>query len=317
MLHIVNYFYLESEDKMSEYGNMKEINYQKKNEYYFRCIVNFFKSSIYFNPSAKHYFICNKNEHLNFIRGFDFLKFCNDNNIEIIKQNTHYTKPTKKWAGSMYFFDALSHFENADSSNRFDNDLFLFFDNDVIINASLEEYFETHKDSDWFAYDISEEMKKKSSFHGVNLMKMDKKFTTIGGEAVGFRGRFIKPFLAEFNNIYGKVEEFYTEEHYLSQILSVNFNNTYKGSYINDTCKRVWTNMFGKGNIQENDKNFKILHFPSEKEYGLYWANKYFNNREYDPKATLRFVGILQKPTHIIMKFYLKKARNKWEQIRS
>ncbi|MFC0215233.1 hypothetical protein ACFFK0_22840, partial [Paenibacillus chartarius] len=310
---IQDYFYLEPVNQMSKYGNMTEQNYKKKNEIYFRCIVNFFKSSIYHNPNSKHYFICNETQHLNFIPDFDFIRFCNDNNIVIINKAPHYTKPTEKWAGSMYFFDSVDSIETQYLPSSSEDDLYLFFDNDVIINGDLSVYFQNKNEYQWFAYDISDEIRKKPSFHGVDLKQMNKKFTVIGGEAVGLRGKFITPFMNNFRTLYQKIDNFYTEEHYLSQILSVNLIDEYSGLYINDTCKRIWTNV-SNNNVDENDKQLRILHLPSEKEYGLYWLSKHLlKNSGYSPDDVLKIIGIPKKTTSTKMRFYIKKISKRLE----
>jgi len=312
MNHIITYFYLEHKDNQSTYG-LQEKDFKKKNEYYFRCIVIFFLSSKKYNSESKHYFVCNEDDQIEFIPNFNFLKFCNDNNIKIIKKLSKYVTKQKKWAGSMYLFDSIDYFnENSLSAN----DNYIFFDNDVLIHDSFKNIPEFEQNNELIGYDISNDYMKNGQwcvdFNGISKQYMvDHEFTPYGGEFLLIKGDFLEHFIKTFKNIY-PIDEFLTEEHYISYMISKLFRNKYKVGKINNHLRRIWTT-FKYNNVYESDRNLKILHLPSEKQFGLYWLNKTsINNCNiYNKELALAYTGITRRPLYIKVRLYITKIINK------
>ena len=310
MNNIITYFYIEDKDNRSKYG-VQESNYEKKNEYYFRCIVNFFMSSLYYNKNSKHFFITNDIKNLNFIQNLDFYKFCKDNNINIIQRKSKHVSKQEKWAGSMYFFDAIEYFAEQDNINQ--NDNFIFFDNDIFFNSNIDAIFSTVNNYSYMLYNIEHEYKEDNKWVGnFNDLKKDyltNYFTPYGGEFFAIKGKK----LIEFMNCYYKHnsnKELKTEEHYLSYIFS-NLINKNEFKICNDYLKRCWTT-YKHNNIANDDYKKAIIHVPSEKEYGLYWYSSLaIKKNKYEPDVILKYCGIKKRPINIQIKRILKKIKSK------
>lgn len=307
--HIIQYFYKENINEQSEYG-VNEQNYKKKNEYYYRCILDFYYSSIYFNRDCKHYFVTNDTDNFDFIDGFDFKEFCSEKNIEIIERKSRYVVPRKKWAGSLYFFDAVEAFEHDGHINC--DDSYFFFDNDILFNKSLSECINKIGEFQYLVYNINHEfvrnIEKPWDFNGIDVNEFPKEFDFFGGEFFGIKGDEIKKFIGKFNEVRLNCN-FYTEEHYISYIISEQLKNTAKIKEINTYLKRCWTTV-KYSNVKNQDSNYAILHLPSEKQYGLYWySDVLIKNKVYDPKMALSYCSILKRTILLKVKFIIKKVK--------
>lgn len=315
MNHIITYFYLEKEDNNNKYG-VSTSNLTKKNEYYFRCIVNFFYSSLKYNKNSKHYFICNEDDNLDFIKNFNFKQFLYNNNIKIVKLNSKYVKPNVRWSGSMFLFDAIEYFKGKE--NPLDN--YIFCDNDMLINYDLEKAKELTKEFDYMAYDVMHECKKDantgkwiSDFNGMNPKYMeDSKFIHLGGEFFVLKGNYISKFIEIF--IENKDQPgLCTEEHYLSYLNAYCLQGS-KGILLNDDnslIRRIWTT-FKYSNRRETDADIKILHLPSEKEYGLNWISHYLiKSNTYNKEVALEYNGIPKRKLLLYIKLVICKIIKK------
>lgn len=315
MNHIITYFYLENEDNNNKYG-VSTSNLTKKNEYYFRCIVNFFYSSLKYNKNSKHYFICNETDNLEFIKNFNFKQFLNDNNIELVKLNSKYVKQNVKWAGSMFLFDAIEYFK--DKENTSDN--YIFCDNDMLINYDLDRVKELTKEFDYIAYDVMHECKKDENtgewlgnFNGMNPKYMDdSKFIHLGGEFFVLKGKYINKFIEKF--IENKDQpDLCTEEHYLSYLNAYCLQgaNAILLNDDNNLIRRIWTT-FKYNNKRKTDTDIKILHLPSEKEYGLNWLSHYLiKNNTYNKDVALKYNGIPKRKLALSLKLVMCKIIKK------
>ena len=308
MNHIITYFHLENGDECNSYG-ISSTN-KKKNEYYFRCILNFFYSSLLYNKDAKHYLICNETDKIEFIENFEFKKFMLDNKINLINIKSKYVKKNRKWAGSMYLFDAIEYF----SDKSIDDDNYIFLDNDILIHSDLSKCSQLSDDFDCILYDITHEYKKNGKWI-VDYNSIDSKYTKdikfipIGGEFLTIKGKFLSSFINRFKNIKDK-DGLLTEEHFLSFMSAYKLSNC-KKILLRDSklIKRIWTT-FKYNNRQDSDVDLKILHLPSEKMYGLKWLSDYIiksikNNEEYKKDIALIYTGVIPKNNIYIKKFII------------
>lgn len=301
MNHIVQYFYIEDEKSMSKYG-VNETNYRKKNEYYFRCIVNFYYSSLVYNKDSKHYFITNTIDNLNFIDKFDFYKFCKENSIEIIEKKSNHVKRNKKWAGSMYFFDAIEYFLNSGTYTK--NDNYIFFDNDVLLNGNLGDMFNKIGNFNYLLYDINHEIKRENNFHDIKIEDLPSNIKAFGGEFIALKGAKLQEFIALFYDTQKKYNFLKTEEHYLSYM----FINKKEIELANDYMKRIWTT-FKYNNREQDDYKLYIMHIPSEKEFGLFYYNKILmRKKKYERDKALKYVSILKRPLRLKIQLLIKKV---------
>lgn len=306
MNHIITYFHLEKVEEVNSYGVPG--NNLNKNEYYFRCILNFFYSSLYYNKGAKHYLICNETDNIEFIDNIEFKKFILDNDIELINIESKYVKKNRKWAGSMYLFDAIEYF----SDKSIDNDNYMFFDNDILIHHNLDDCNILSKNFDCILYDITHEYKKDDkwliNYNDIDsIYTKDTEFIPIGGEFLAIKGKYINKFINKFKSIKDK-RGLLTEEHFLSFMSAYKLFDCEK-ILIKDTdlIRRIWTT-FKYNNVQTSDIQLKILHLPSEKMYGLKWLSDYIikkikNNSEYNKNIALVYTGIIKKPNIYVKKF--------------
>lgn len=320
MNNIITYFYLETEENNNKYG-ITTSNLKKKNEYYFRCIVNFFYSSLKYNENSKHYFICNEEDNLEFIKDFNFKGFLNENNIELIKINSKYVKKNTRWAGSMFLFDAIEYFKN--NVNLSDN--YIFCDNDILINYNLEDDDIFLTEFDYIAYDVTHECKKDkntgkwiSDFNGMNQIYMeDEKFIHLGGEFFVLKGAYIEKFIEKFCEIKNQ-SGLFTEEHFLSYLNAYHSDNvnTILLDNTNNIIKRTWTSL-KYSNVKKSDIYIKIIHLPSEKEYGLKWLSKnLIKNGIYNKEIALKYNGIPKRSIFFKIRLISEKILRKLQKIK-
>ena len=315
MNHIIQYFYLDYHN--NRYG-VNEKRFNKRNEYYFRCIVNFYYSCIenFKNDDYKLYFVCNDTENIEFIPNFSFKEFLLKNNITIINKKSKYVPKEQIWAGSMYLFDAIEAVLQVYKDNINFEDNFIFFDNDVLFNSPLNEIKILYDKWDIMVYDISHEYIKGNKWV-VNFNNIDNKylddndFKPYGGEFLAIKGSYIKNFFDEFLKVYPQ-DGLITEEHYISYLVSYRLSNC-KIKLINNYLKRIWST-YRYSNLEDGDYNLNILHLPSEKEYGLYFLNKYLiKSRKYDKNKVLRYIGLKERYLHlkiiILVKKIIKRAK--------
>jgi hypothetical protein len=165
-------------------------------------------------------------------------------------------------------------------------------------------------------YDISHECIKDGKWV-VNFNNIDKKylhdnnFKPYGGEFLALKGSCIKKFFDEFLKVYPQ-DGLITEEHYISYLISYRSSNC-RIKLINNYLKRIWTG-YRYSNVEDTDCNLNILHLPGEKEYGLYFLNKYLiKSRKYDKNKVLRYIGLKERYLHlkiiILLKKIIKKAK--------
>lgn len=311
MINIVNYFYLEKKENQSKYG-VNEKNYYKKNEYYLRCIINFFNSSIRYNENCVNWFITNDITNLNRICDIDLIKFCEKYNIKIVEKKSKNVIKSDKWAGSMYFFDAIEAFEE----KNLKSDKYIFFDNDVFFNQNIDKVL--NQKFDYLVYDITHEYfdgEKWGDFNGIKIEEQKEGFIPYGGEIFGIKGDRIKEFIEIYGEIKRREKNLKTEEHYISIILrEIKREDNIKIIYANDYIKRCWTTYKYK-NINKEDRYKAILHIPSEKEYGIYWYSKKVKQpQQFESEEILSICGITKREIQVRVKLMIKKIYGKIKQ---
>lgn len=309
MINIINYFYLEKIENQSKYGVI-ERNYYKKNEYYLRCIINFFNSSIRYNRNCINWMITNDIARLNKICDIDLVSFCKKHNIKIIEKKSKNVVPSEKWAGSMYFFDAVEIFRE----KNLKDDKYIFFDNDIFFNQDIDKIL--NRKFDYLVYDITHEYfdgEKWNDFNGIKIEEQKEGFIPYGGEIFGIQGDKIKDFIEEYENIKSKEKNLKTEEHYISIILgNMKRKDNLNIIHANDYIKRCWTTLKYK-NINEEDQYKAIIHVPSEKEYGIYWYSKKIKNpMEFENNEILSICGITKRRMKFKIKLITKKIYKKY-----
>lgn len=265
---------------------------------------------MFFNRDCKHYFVTNNINDFGFITGFDFREFCRQKNITIIEKKSKYVVPRKKWAGSLYFFDAIEAFEDDGNDNC--DDHYFFFDNDILFNKSLSECINKIGEFQYLAYNINHEcvrdIEKPHDFNGIDINEFPKEFNFYGGEFFGIKGSEIKEFINKFNEVRLN-HSFYTEEHYISYLLSDGIKDKTQIKEINKYLKRCWTTI-KFSNVTNEDSNYTMLHLPSEKQYGLYWYSKILvKNNIYNPEIALSYCSILKRTIFLKIKCIIKKFK--------
>lgn len=302
--YIVTYFFVEPEDWKSKYGNIK-VSQKSKNEIYYRCILNFFESSITNNPHKKHMLICNNLDDIS-TNNNNIKSYLENKGVILIQQESIFVKRQEKWAGAMYLFDAIKYFVD----NKLNFSKVIFFDNDIIINSNLDSTFNLLNEYQWLAYDASTEY--KNSWNGVD--PKDIYFTPLGGEFLALTTETVNAFLESFLEIYeDKNLNFKTEEHYMSYILfHLERNRNYKGKYVNEVCRRIWTAL-RHNTVLTNDYKLQIMHLPAEKQYGLLWlSNEIIKGKELSKINYLNILGIKKRPIRYKIKIIIKKIALKY-----
>lgn len=255
----------------------KGVNIKGKGSHdiYFKCMCCFFASLNRFYPIHDKVIFINKELPERFAK---ILKTYNVITTIIDEQELRFvntTKLTSNFPGCLYSLDVIKHIsQNKDLYKNYDS-IFLL-DNDVIIADHFDDILEsTSKNNYGYKIDVDFQfvMNGKSlstlSFANSAFFNNHQPLTWYGGELLALNINFIDTFYNESIKYFSFFEENaelfgkgITEEHIYSIIIN-NFNN--EVSNVPNLIKRVWTT-FGYNDVDGKEYNYKLLHYPSEKQ---------------------------------------------------
>ena len=284
MNYICTWLYIEDKSDESYYpqvgGSSSKIHVQNL---YYKCVFNFFHSSIKFNKknNYKHIFFTN-NEKLDvIINKLNINTFLKENNIEVINLNLSNKTPIDwygSWRNQFYIFDILTYIENTFEQE----DNFLILDSDCVFTNSAKDIFSDISKYGNIAYNLY--FNDNHSENGITPVEMAKLYNKIfnsnekyisyyGGEFLGATYDSIKKINEKFKTLWHENYKLYNnkqkklneEAHFLSVIYkNLGLDNNIANKYI----KRMWT-AIKYNNIEKNDEEFFIWHLPYEKKTGF------------------------------------------------
>ena len=279
------------------YANMKNSgNLVSHNSSYLKTVVCFFSSARFFSKDVKLVFFVNDIQALVSLENGYHKNIFEQLGVEIIEVTPRFVDQKKKWAGSMFVFDAIEYILNQKDSQPFTKTKkgYFFFDTDVIFLNNFERVFNIIEKYNWGGYVTYTEYSRGNNwledFHGINFETDNKNAIPYGGEFLYLDSHTIDIFFNVFKDIYSEKRNiYYTEEHYYSAIFNTPIFLDKRGVDVHTFFKRVW-----RINKSLDDQYAWALHFPGEKNYKLnYLFNELIkNNFIYDPKKAKKILGL-------------------------
>ncbi|MDU1538944.1 MAG: hypothetical protein E6902_04910 [Paeniclostridium sordellii] len=296
MNYISTWLYIESKDDESYYDQVGGSTTDKRiQDIYWKCVFDFFHSSLKFNKECKHIFFTNKNIDNVVIGKIQIRDFFKQNNISVV--NIELTNKTPKdwfgsWRNQFYIFDILKYIKEEFS----DEDKFLILDSDCVFTKNIGNLF-LNLSTNTINYNINYD--KNQIVNGISEVQMTEIYNEIfnknedlihyyGGEFFVGSMNTISKILTEFELLWEQNLKRYSankmklneEAHFLSCIYkSLNIENNEGNNFI----KRMWTS-FKFNNINNEDMELPIWHLPAEKQTGF---NTMFNKISVDYKKYL------------------------------
>ncbi|WP_234123166.1 hypothetical protein [Clostridium hydrogenum] len=315
--YICSWLFVEDEEDSSFYPQVGgKPSSEKFQKVYWKCIYDFYYSSLLFNKEDKHIFFTNVKELPSNVDGVNFNEFFNCNEIEIVNLNLTYKTP-KDWFGAwrnqFYIFDILAYIEKKYE----DSDKFLILDSDCVFVKKSDEIFEDIDTNKVIAY--SEATPLDYRMNGITTIEMRQLYEKFyneksdviyyGGEILAAKVSSIKLINEQYKFLWKVNFEQYTkkdiklteEAHFLSMIYhKIGVNNIVANNYI----KRMWTT-FKFNTVNKEDLNLVIWHLPAEKKTGF----KYMFNKISKKKINLNeedFVNLAKRCMGIYKRNFLK-----------
>lgn len=328
MNYISTWLYIESKDDESYYpqvgGTSSDINIQK---IYWKCVFDFFHSSLKFNRDKKHLFFTNIDIKNMRVLDIDLEEFFYDNNIDVIK--IELTNKTPKdwfgeWRNQLYIFDILEYIKQ----NYNDSCKFVILDSDCIFTKNIDCIYNDINKYKNLCLNLNYDSNHR--INGLTEVDMAQIYNKVfdaneeivkyyGGEFFAADYKSICDIVMIFNRLWnenfqlykGKQYKLNEEAHFFSCIYKfLNINNDYGNKFI----KRMWTS-YRYNNIDKSDECLAIWHLPAEKRTGFIYLfdeiykdyKAYWNISDDDYRIILKKnLGIPKKNT--LKKF--KDAKN-------
>lgn len=257
---------------------------------YFKCICCFFASINRFYPKQDKVLFINKELPERFAK---ILKTYNVITTIIDTQKLRFVNSNKlssNFPGCLYSLDVIKHIsQNKDLYKSYDSIILL--DNDVLIADYFDDILESSSikilgyklDVD-FQFVMNGKSRSTLSFVNSSFFNTHQPITWYGGEFLALNINFIDTFYTESLKYFSLFEEHtellgegITEEHIYSIILS-NFNKQITST--SNLIKRIWTT-YGYYDVDGKEYNYKLLHYPSEKQRLFDSIFKHIENNNY------------------------------------
>ena len=286
--YIATWVYLDSVLEKSKYPNNKgDSTSPEFQAVYWRCIVVFFKTSLRFNPKAKHLLFTNTT-HIPVIDGLDLNVFFVENDISVITLENKYPLPNNyfgKFRNQYFEFSIIDHM----ATQMGTDDGFLLLDSDCVFTKSVDSAF-TKLAQEKMAITYVVDHETDYMIHGVSGDDMKTLFNDLGvamdinpyysgGELLFAKGAFIKEVARDFPQLFkemlkrhheGRIK-FNEEAHVLSYYF---YKHGALMAGMDTYIKRLWTNRNYFRNVKPEDTALPIWHLPNEKNTGI---NALFN----------------------------------------
>lgn len=304
---ICTWFYEEKIGEESKYPqvNMKSSSYEFKSIYW-KCIVDFFTTSLTYNKNCNHEFFTNVEiDSIPDIDGFNLKKFFEKYNIIVNKIPLTYKTPEGyygTWRNQFYIFDILNNINKR--KNKIGN--YIILDSDCIWIRPISDEFNKLIDiNEVLTYEIPYEedhlvngltrLDMKEIYEELNLEKVKEVPNYYGGEIFVSNEKGIEKICSLVDDTWEKMmirhsqnrKKFNEEAHLLSYL----YNKLgYKSNTLDTMIKRIWTYPFHY-NSNINDTNLSILHMPSEKKYGFDYMFKKINENKFIFKNESEYIN--------------------------
>lgn len=253
--------------------DQKAVNVKGKKliEIYFNCICVFFASLHRFYPTNKKILFIN--DHL----PARYCELLNNYNVEIVIISSNDLRfvnsinLSNNFPGCLFSLDILCCISRNEEKYKEYNSI-LLLDNDILFaNPIDEEIFDEEIFGYPILYDFQKVVNGKSratlSYANAIIGNLNA-ITWYGGELIGLDKKYCSIFSSHAEKLFTFFEENsglfgnqITEEHIYSIILSNYKPNNHLAQKL---IKRVWTT-YGYNNITGDEKEYKILHYPAEK----------------------------------------------------
>ena len=291
MNYICTWFCADRKGDESRYLQTGELSSSARHQnIYWKCIVTFFMTSLYFNPLEKHIFFTNVLS-LPKIKGCHVKEVLQNLGVEIIHVPVRYKTPTSyyhSWAGQFYEFSIFNHI----AQNFNTEDRFLLLDSDCIFTGKTGVLFDKAESNKGFLsyvidYDPSRKVNGLSRFdlHAIYENLLVKKVDEIpqyhAGEFFLCNVENIKIISEDFIKLWPKLmkrnldglSKFNEEAQTLSYLF---YKNNFIGGGANSYIRRIWTNPVFYRNTDSSDQKLILWHLPSEKQFGIRKLYKHF-----------------------------------------
>ncbi|MET7030070.1 hypothetical protein [Sediminicola luteus] len=297
MDYISTWFCADKEGEESNYAQTGEKSSSKKHQdIYWRCIVVFFISSKYQNPSKKHLLFTNVNKLPN-VDGIDLNVLFQKLEIEIVYAAYKYKTPIGyygAWRNQFYIFSVLEYI--ADNFKLESN--FLILDSDCVITKSTDSLFnDARLNGGFLSYIV--EYGEQHVVNGISRRDMKIIYEDLYGGIISHvpeyhGGEFflanvvnITQIYKDFVNLWPILLErhnkekikFNEEAHTLSFLY---FKNNLQGGGANSHIKRIWTNPVFYRNVLKDDVLLTIWHIPAEKTVGFKYLFGKFKDLDFN-----------------------------------
>ena len=272
----------------------KNVDTQKVQNYYWRCVFCLFESSARQNSNTRHLLFVNESPP-EYIDQFSTQKMIDRYGIEIVHMK-EITRPPKD-----YYFSWNTQFIVLDVLRlllplvRPENNV-IILDSDCIFNQPISLAFNWALERNKaLLYTIDypaqrqihglspNELKELSLEYG--LPQAIDNFRYAGGEMICFKGSELSPIYKLAMDAYQKsldrfqrgLKKFNEEAQLLTYVYILRGYVNYSG---NPFIKRIWTNRAVYCNVTKKDKDLMIWHLPSEKKRGFIKYFKLMNGTE-------------------------------------
>lgn len=323
---ICTWFY---EEKIGEESKYPQINLKSSSKdfksIYWKCIVDFFITSLKYNKKSNHEFFTNVEfDNLPIVDNIDLKDFFTKNNIKV--NNIKLTYETPKgyygtWRNQFYIFDILNYINNRKDENM----NYMILDSDCIwIKGIDKNILELIDENEVLTYKIP--YKEDHIINGLNRMDMkeifeeleDRKIEYIpyyfGGEIFVANKKGIKDICNLVNDIWDDMmirnkknkKKFNEEAHLLSYLY---YKLKYKPNTLNGIIRRIWTYPFHY-NSNKNDISLYILHMPSEKKYGFNYMFSKINKNKFTFKNDDEYIKWCINNFGVVHRNYYKNIKD-------
>lgn len=279
---IATWIYIDSPGEESVYpqvgGRSSSLSFQKV---YWKCVVNFFVTSLIFNPGNRHILYTNVATAPNY-PDLNVRELLERLGVEVVQVKMTYRPPKGYWGSwnnQFYIFDILKRVSEDEAIEAI-----VILDSDCVWYNSSELLFKRVRECGLIAYDLAHEMANGFTMNGLSLedtAKLYKEMGLKGVEPKYYGGEF---FAATFDRVADIVRR--APEAFKQQVERFNSGNKKFNeeaqllSYLYQTgekfCEdggdfiaRIWSNLREHRIPLGFEESLAIIHMPVEKKHGI------------------------------------------------
>lgn len=245
---------------------------------YWRCVVDFFASSLAVNAGRRHLFFANVAPPC--VDGIDIGALLARWGVEIVRRPITFRLPrgtVERWGNQFYVFDILAHFAQSDAAERV-----LVLDSDCLWLRPVDAMEAAIDRNGALTYELgTDEHAVDEAINGLSRAGMARFLAAAGGPAsdvVPYCGgeiiaaarpdilRMVEQVGRLWDSIVRQVADAPKEEaHFLSVLYAF---QGYAAGTANPFIRRMWTT-FKHNNLRPADCDLTIWHLPAEKRTGF------------------------------------------------